>query len=102
MLTFEDCLGLCDLSEEEIEAILEHEHVPEIVALEMGNYLVHTDEGVPMLRQMIVDDIKRAEEHGHLEHALHLRMVLRHFIRTHPQFEALKAARAARTAGAKR
>ena len=34
MLTFDDCLGLCELSEEEIRAIAEHEHLPEIVALD--------------------------------------------------------------------
>jgi len=36
MLTREDCLALCELSEDEVAAIAEHEHVPEIVAMEMG------------------------------------------------------------------
>ena len=36
MLTFEDCVGLCGLSAEEIAAIARHEHLPEIVALELG------------------------------------------------------------------
>ena len=40
VLTFEDCLGLCELTEEEIRAIAEHEHLPQIVALELGNYLM--------------------------------------------------------------
>ncbi len=30
MLTFDDCLALCELTEEEIDAIAEHEHLPEI------------------------------------------------------------------------
>ena len=42
MLTIQDCIELSELSEDEILAIGEHEHLPEIVALEMGNYLVHT------------------------------------------------------------
>jgi len=37
VLAFEDCLGLCQLSEEEIRAIAEHEHLPQIVALELGS-----------------------------------------------------------------
>ena len=42
MLTLEDCIELSDLSEEEILAIAEHEHIPEMVAVELGAYLVHT------------------------------------------------------------
>ena len=36
MLTLTDCLELSELSEEEILAIAEHEHVPEIVDAEPG------------------------------------------------------------------
>ena len=36
MLTYQDCVGLCELSEAEIRAIAEHEHLPEVVALELG------------------------------------------------------------------
>ena len=39
MLTYEDCVELSDLTEEEIEAVAQHEHLPEIVALELGSYL---------------------------------------------------------------
>ena len=39
MLTLEDCIGLSGLDEEEILAIAEHEHIPEMAALEMGYYL---------------------------------------------------------------
>ena len=41
MITIEDCLALSDLTEEEIDAIAEHEHLPEIIAAELGNYLAH-------------------------------------------------------------
>lgn len=84
MLCYQDCLGLCDLSEEEIEAIAEHEHIPSITAVALGNYLVHTPEGVPMLKRMILDDIDNAKAAGNWEHALELKMVLRHFVETHP------------------
>lgn len=83
MLTLEDCIALSELNEEEIAAIAEHEHIPEIVAAEYGNYLLHSASGVPMLKRMILDDIKAAERRGDLKHALHLRLVLRHFILTH-------------------
>ena len=41
MLTYEDCVGLTDLEAEDIEAIAQHEHVPEIVAAELGCCLTH-------------------------------------------------------------
>ena len=40
MLSLEDCLALCELSEDEVLAIAHHEHLPEIAAAELGNYLV--------------------------------------------------------------
>ena len=83
MLTLEDCIALSELNESEIAAISEHEHIPEIVAAEYGNYLLHSPEGVPMLKRIILDDIKAAEQRDDLLHALHLRLVMRHFIRTH-------------------
>ena len=47
MLTVEDCIALCALSEAEVDAIAEHEHVPEIVAAEMAHYLINTADGTP-------------------------------------------------------
>ena len=38
MLTYEDCVELSDLTEEEIEAIAQHEHLPEMAALEPVSY----------------------------------------------------------------
>lgn len=84
MLTLKDCIALCDLTADEIEAIAEHEHVPTIVAAELGSYLVRSPQGVPMIRRIIVDDIRAAEARGDRRHALHLKLVLRHFVETHP------------------
>lgn len=84
VLTLQDCIALCDLTEEEVEAIAEHEHIPMMVAAELGNYLVHSPEGVPMIRRYIVDDIKAAEARGNEKHVTLLKLVLWHFIQTHP------------------
>ena len=85
MLSYEDCVELSDLTEEEIAAIAEHEHLPEMAALEMGSYLVHTPEGVPMIKRIILDDIEEERRRGHNEKVLQLKLVLKHFIDTHPQ-----------------
>ena len=83
MLTFEDCLGLCELSEEEVRAIAEHEHLPEVVALELGNYLMRGRDGELLVSHMFIDDIRAAEGRGDLAHAAQLKSALRHFIEVH-------------------
>ena len=88
MLTYQDCVELSDLTEDEIEAIAQHEHLPEMAALEMGSYLVHTPEGIPMIKRIILDDIEEARRHGHDEKALQLKLVLKHFVDTHPNSAA--------------
>ena len=84
MLTYEDCLGMTDLTQEEVEAISEHEHLLEIVALELGNYLVHTPDGEPRIRRMILDDIEAAEARGDAAHTAKLKLVLKSFCERHP------------------
>lgn len=83
MLTFEDCLGLSELTEDEILAIAEHEHIPELAALEMGNYLIHTASGEKRLKRIILDDIAAARKSGDLPHAATLKFVLRHYCQEH-------------------
>jgi hypothetical protein len=83
VLTFEDCLGLCQLSEEEIRAIAEHEHLPQIVALELGSYLMRGPDGELLVSHMLIDDIRAAERRGDLVHAAQLKQTLRHFIEQH-------------------
>lgn len=63
MLTYQDCLGLSPLSEEEIAAIARHEHMPEIVALELGWALSETSEGRRQIQRMICENAEDAP-HG--------------------------------------
>ncbi len=83
MLTWEDCLGVAGVTEELVDAVAEHEHVPEMVALELTNYMVHEPDGVPRLKRMILDDIAAAQTRGDVDHANHLRRVLLHFVALH-------------------
>lgn len=91
MLTYQEVIEFSGLTVEEIDAIAEHEHVPELVAAEMGHYLLECPDGVPCIKRIILDDIAMAERSGHTEHALQLKQVLKHFIRTHPQHNAQTA-----------
>ena len=83
MLTLQDCIELSELSEEEILTIAEHEHIPEMLAVEMGNYLIHTPSGEKRIKRMILDDIKHAKETGDVKHAAVLKSVLKHYVAEH-------------------
>jgi hypothetical protein len=83
MITIEDCIGLSGLTKEEVDAIAEHEHLPEIVATELGSCLVATEVGQSEIRRMIEDDIAEASEHEHHKRAAALKIVLGHFLREH-------------------
>jgi len=84
MLTFEDCVALSGLTAEEIAAIAQHEHIPELAAAEMGNYLCRSPSGELRIKRMIVEDIEAASTAGRVDRVVALRLVLRHFVECHP------------------
>jgi hypothetical protein len=45
MISLEDCIGLCGLTEEEVLAIAEHEHMSEIAATALAQYLMSYGHG---------------------------------------------------------
>jgi hypothetical protein len=92
MISLEDCLGLCGLTEDEVLALAEHEHVPEIVAAALAGHLLSEPEGCRKIGAMIADDICWAERGGDIRHAEELRTTLQSFVQTHP--EALASLRA--------
>jgi hypothetical protein len=90
MITLEDCIGLCGLTEEEVLAVAEHEHLPEIAAAALAQYLLSQEHGSEKVRNMIVDDIRLAQRGGDKQHVLTLLHVLHHFLKTHHEAEPLR------------
>ena len=87
MLRLEDCLALCDLTEDEVLAIAHHERIPEIAAAQLGNYLVRTEDGERRIKSIICDDIDEARTAGDRTRELALKLVLRDFVLQHPRCE---------------
>ena len=85
MISMEDCLAFCDLTEEEVLAIAEHEHMPEMIAIAYAQYLAHEDQGMKTVCSMIIDDIRAAQRRDDAVHVRELLHVLHHFIRAHPE-----------------
>ena len=87
MLSLEDCIALCGLNEEEVLAIAHHEHIPEIAAAELGNYLVRTPQGEMRIKTIIRDDIAEARANGDRLRELALKLMLRNYVLQHPRCE---------------
>ena len=83
MLTLQDCIGLSELTDAEVAAIADHEHCPDIIAAQLGSYLLERVDGVPRIRAIIRDDIAAASPRGAHDEAARLKLVLRHFVECH-------------------
>jgi hypothetical protein len=88
MISLEDCISLCGLDEEQVAAISEHEHIPEIAAAALASYLLQQPHGGETIRKMIIDDIHKALGEGRIRHAGELFMALRHFLEEHAEARA--------------
>jgi hypothetical protein len=84
VLTLDDCMAFCGLSEDEIDAIAEHEHVPEIVAAEIGAELLKTPKGIFQIKGFILDNLEKAKLAGEDAKAKHLDGVYARFHATYP------------------
>jgi hypothetical protein len=83
MLSFEDCVAFCDLTEDEIDAIAQHEGIPDLPAAELGAALLRRPDGVARIRAMILDDIAQAQRRRNFARSGRLKVVLRHFVECH-------------------
>jgi len=84
MLSLKDCIGLSNLSDAEVAAIAEHEHVPEIIAAEIGCELINTAAGRLVLKQYIRENMRHATAQHLSGKAKALELLLRRFDRAHP------------------
>jgi hypothetical protein len=85
MISLEDCVALSGLTEEQVLAIAEHEHLPEIAATALAQYLSKQEHGIEKIRDMTVDDIRQAQQRRDKPHIVALLHVLHHFLKSHPE-----------------
>jgi hypothetical protein len=89
MLTLQDCLDMCDLNPEIVEAIAEHERLPAILAAELGNCLACSNGGLAVIHQFILDDMADAKGRGDGNHLAQLQRALSTFRHAHPGMPAV-------------
>ncbi|MEX0730342.1 MAG: hypothetical protein WED00_14040 [Aquisalimonadaceae bacterium] len=84
MLSSEDICAMCDLTEEEIDAIAHHEHVSVVIAAEMGECLIQNAEGRALIYKMLCEDVQHASHHGSGRHLVRFQAALEQFCRDYP------------------
>ncbi|SFP75819.1 hypothetical protein SAMN04488047_11257 [Tranquillimonas alkanivorans] len=84
MITLDDIEDMTILTREEIAAVAEHEHLPELDAAVLGDYVMHAHHGPARVQTMICEDIRDALHRRDKDEAKRLFVVLRHFMAGHP------------------
>lgn len=85
MISENDILDMTCLTRAQIAAIAEHEHVDEVTAAELGEYLMHMHHGPQQVQQMICEDISDALHRDDLPAARALYKALKSFLAEHPE-----------------
>lgn len=84
MLSIRDCLDYCDLTEEEVSLIAEHQDIPDAAAAQVCCGLVQTPEGVMVLTNFMLDLIERANACGDTRKAARAASLCERFMKDHP------------------
>lgn len=85
MINENDILDMTCLTREQIAAIAEHEHIGEVMAAELGEYLMHLHHGPQKVQQMICEDIAAALHDDDPTRARGLYAALKSFLAEHPE-----------------
>lgn len=85
MISIKDCLDYSDLTEDEVAAIAEHEHLPYASAAQLACGLAQTDEGTELLRCLLRNAVCDAENCSHAEVLQIAQRAYAQFIENHPE-----------------
>jgi len=85
MINENDIMDMTCLTRAEIAAIAEHEHVDDVSAAEMGEYMMHMHHGPQRVQKMICEDIQAALRADDVAHARALYKTLKEFLIAHPE-----------------
>ena len=84
MLSIRDCLDYCDLTDDEVALIAEHEGIPEAAAAQIACGMVQTPEGVLVLTGYMQDLIDEASRRGDVDLVERAKSIRARFMADHP------------------
>jgi hypothetical protein len=84
MLSLDECIGMCGLTDDEVAIVAEHRRIPLMAAAQLGYALLRTPKGVFTLRSYFLDVLEQAKLCGKRDKARHVDEVLTRFNAAHP------------------
>jgi hypothetical protein len=85
MMTLTDCAALCVLDYEDVQAIAEYDHVPEIADATLSAYLSQPIAGgASAVCKRMIEDVRSALDDCLVHHATEIVMALRQFLDDNP------------------
>ncbi|MDY0071571.1 MAG: hypothetical protein RBR77_02845 [Thauera sp.] len=84
MLSIRDMLDYCDISDEQVALLAEHEGITDAAAAHMVCGMVQSAAGVLVLTRYMLDLVERAQLRGDPRHAAQAEDVCRRFMAAHP------------------
>lgn len=85
MISIKDCLDYSDLTEDEVAAIAEHEHLPFASAAQMACCLAQSQDGTEVLRCLLKNALCDAADCGHAEALRVAQRAITQFTANHPE-----------------
>ena len=85
MISIKDCLDYSDLTEDEVAAIAEHEHLPYASAAQLACCLAQTKDGTEVLRCLLKNCVCDAAQCGHMEALRTAEQAWTQFVANHPE-----------------
>jgi len=79
MLTAQECIDYCDLTDDVVRVIADRERVPDIVAAELGRSLLATKEGVSLIQRYVRENIEQSVARERTNRVNELQMILERF-----------------------
>jgi hypothetical protein len=83
VLTWDDFLAYCQLSEDEVDVVADYQRVPKIVAAQMAYYMLREPAGQKVFRAILIDDIESARKRGDRDSLARYEAVLERFDAAH-------------------
>jgi len=85
MISIKDCIDYSDLTEDEVAAIAEHEHLPFASAAQLACGLAQTEDGTELLRCLLKNAVCDATNCSHAETLRTAQRAYAQFIANHPE-----------------
>jgi hypothetical protein len=84
MLTLRDCIDFSGLTEEQLEAVARHEHLPLVLAAEWVEEMAEDNVGCRKLAAILAEELAEERRLREFGLAAHTRHALLEFLASHP------------------